>query len=402
MGKLIITRWNQRICTVLTDGRKPVQLSLEAEEGEGLPAARRHSYTVNSIYIGKVQNIVKNIDAAFVDIGNGITGYYSLSENKNHLYVNPGHSKGLRIGDEIVVQVAKEAVKTKAPVLTGKLTLTGRLTVLKLGGQGVGFSSKITERKWREEMKPQLSPEVGEGLGLIVRTNGQDASAQELTEEIRLQKKRLEELLLQANHRSCYSCLLQAPSAFLTNIRDSYSWQLEEILTDDPELFQQIRSFLSQEQPRDLEKLRLYQDDLLSLKKLYSIEQTMEQATSRRVWLKSGGYLVIEPTEALVAIDVNTGKYSGHKTMEETILKINLEAAEEIGRQLRLRNLSGMILVDFIDMAPKEHKERLLGYLKQVVEKDPVKTTVVDITALNLVELTRKKIHRPLHEQLSI
>lgn len=391
MSKLVITYWNQRICTVLTDGRKPVQLSLEADGGET---------SLNSIYIGKVQNVVKNINAAFVDIGNGVIGYYSLSDNQRHLFVNPARSGALRNGDEIIVQVAKEAVKTKALGLTGKLTLTGRLAVLKLGGKGIGFSGKITDRKWKEGMRPILAEEVDDGEGLIVRTNGQDASPQELTEEIRALKRRLQKLLEQAPYRSCYSCLFQAPSAFLANIRDSYSWQLEEIITDIPNLYQQIHGFLSQEQTQDLGKLRLYEDELMPLGKLYALDQVIEQATSRRVWLKSGGYLVIEPTEALVVIDVNTGKYSGRKTMEETILKINLEAAEEIGRQLRLRNLSGIILVDFIDMATEEHKECLLGHLKQVVGKDPVKTTVVDITPLNLVELTRKKIHRPLHEQL--
>ena len=122
---------------------------------------------------------------------------------------------------------------------------------------------------------------------------------------------------------------------------------------------------------------------------------------SRKVWLKSGGYLVVEPTEALVVIDVNTGKYSEKKTLRETILKINLEAAEEIGRQLRLRNLSGIILIDFIDMAEEADRKALLSYLEEVVKKDPIKTTVVEMTKLNLVELTRKKIHKPLHEQLA-
>ncbi len=131
------------------------------------------------------------------------------------------------------------------------------------------------------------------------------------------------------------------------------------------------------------------------------MEKVLEECLSKRVWLKSGGYLVIEPTEALVVIDVNTGKYSEKKTMKETILKINLEAAEEIGRQLRLRNLSGIILVDFIDMEEEEHKKLLLDRLEKVVGKDPIKTLVVDITRLNLVELTRKKIQRPLYEQLA-
>lgn len=391
MSKLIITHWNQWICSVLTDGRKPVQISLEPEQGEML---------VNSIYIGKVQNIVKNINAAFIDIGNGVNGYYSLSENQAHWYVNPSHSGTLRAGDEIIVQVARDAVKTKAPVLTGKLTLTGRLSVVTLGGHGIGFSSKIHDRSWKERMKPLLSSEAGGDVGLIVRTNGQEASGEELLEEIRALKQTLYALVHQAYCRSCYTCLFQAPSAYLTNIRDMYSGLLERIITDDTALFQEIHRFLAETQPKDLDKLRLYEDELLPLGKLYAVDQAVEQALSKRVWLKSGGYLVIEPTEALVVIDVNTGKYSGKKTMEETILKINLEAAEEICRQIRLRNLSGIIIVDFIDMASEEDKKLLFQHLEQAAGMDPVKTTVVDMTSLNLVELTRKKIRRPLHEQI--
>ena len=241
---------------------------------------------------------------------------------------------------------------------------------------------------------------MGEEFGLIIRTNGKGASADELAAEIRGLRKLFCKLLETAPYRSCHSRLYQAPSSFLANIRNAYAEQLGEIITDDPQLFEEIRGFLTQEQPEDLEKLRFYQDPLLSLGKLYQLEQVICRALEKRVWLKSGGYLVIEPTEALVVIDVNTGKYSGKKTMQETILKINLEAAEEIGRQLRLRNLSGMIIVDFIDMAAEEDRRLLLEHLMAVVSMDPVKTVVVDYTRLNLVEMTRKKIHRPLHEQV--
>ena len=172
-------------------------------------------------------------------------------------------------------------------------------------------------------------------------------------------------------------------------------------MTDDEELYQELQAYLKESQPEDLDKLRWYQDPLLPLKSLYRLNRAVEEATSPRVWLKSGGYLVIEPTEALVVIDVNTGKYAEKKTMSETILKINLEAAREIGRQLRLRNLSGIIIIDFIDMKEEEHRRQLLKELEEVVRRDPIKTTVVEITRLNLVELTRKKLHRPLYEQLA-
>ena len=174
---------------------------------------------------------------------------------------------------------------------------------------------------------------------------------------------------------------------------------MEEILTDDPEIYGQIKEYLSVYQREDLEKLRLYSDPMVSLGKVYQLEKAMEEALSRHVWLRSGGYLVIDPTESMTVIDVNTGKYTGRKNLHDTIMKINLEAAGEISRQLRLRNLSGIIVVDFIDMESEEDKKLLLKTLSAYCLADPVKTTVVDITKLNLVEITRKKIRRPLYEQ---
>lgn len=421
MEKLIITHWEQAVCTALVADRKVIQLGLAPEE-EGPK--------LNDIYVGRVQSIQKNISAAFVDIGAGVTGYYSLRGDMDHLYTDQrkrsaqGPARKLKVGDEIVVQVCREAVKTKAPVLTEKLSFAGKRIVLTLGKSGIGFSGKITDQKWKQDVKDALLPllkepwggpqdkiwaqeapglpaERGQEIGIIIRTNGKDAAIEELQAEIGQLKDICQRVLSNASYRSCYSLLYQAPPAFLAQIRNAYADRLEEIVTDDPALYGRIDRFLREEQPEDGGKLRLYQDALLPLKELYSLDKAIEDALAKRVWLKSGGYLVIEPTEALVSIDVNTGKYSGKKSRRETILKINLEAASEIGRQLRLRDLSGIILIDFIDMEEEEDHVRLFEHLRAVVQQDPVKTTVVDMTKLDLVELTRKKLHRPLHEQLA-
>ena len=172
----------------------------------------------------------------------------------------------------------------------------------------------------------------------------------------------------------------------------------DEIVTDQTDLFEELKRYLGEYQKEDLGKLRFYEDRLLPLSKLYSLNTVMERALSRQVWLKSGGYLVIDPTEAMTVIDVNTGKYSGKKNSAETIRMINLEAAEEIGRQMSLRNLSGIILVDFIDMDKKENREELLERMREICRRDPIRTTVVDMTALNLMEITRKKLKKPLME----
>lgn len=395
MDKLVITRWKDRVLTaVFTDG-KVTSLTLEPESSSSL---------LNNIYIGKVQKVVSNIGAAFIEIGGGQTGYYSLEENQPVILNRPG-AKKLCPGDELVVQVSKDAVKTKAPVLTGRLTFTGRYCVLTPGKGGVNFSAKLTDPAIKRRLKPLLEEAVGrpgyEGCGLIVRTNAAGALPEQILMELDSLFQVYQRVVEESGHRTCYTCLYRSLPGYIASLRDTYTGCLESIVTDQEDYYEQLRLYLRDHQKEDLDRLFLYRDPMLSLPKLYSLEKVMEDAQNRRVWLKSGGYLVIEPTEAMVVIDVNTGKYSGRKTMQETILKINLEAAEEIGRQLRLRNLSGIIIVDFIDLEKDEDREMLMRHLTEAVARDPVKTTVVEMTKLNLVEMTRKKVRRPLHEQLA-
>ncbi|WP_349674166.1 ribonuclease E/G [Lacrimispora sp.] len=389
MNKLIITRWNGCIITLLQSGKETLQIDIEPEES--------HSFLGN-IYIGKVNNIVKNINAAFVDIGNGQMGYLSLGDSSVHFADGHMFDGKLRQGDEIVVQVERDAVKTKAPVLTGNLNITGRYFVLTSGKKQIGFSAKIQDSGWKLQMKDYLEGEK-EDWGIIVRTNAYSAPMDSLKEELQLLKGRLSDILTHAGHRTCYSLLYGSAPSYLSGLRDSFQSSLESVVTDEQDIYDAIKEYLSEHQQEDLHLLTYYEDSLLPLKKLYRIEKTMSEALGKKVWMKSGGYLVIEPTEALVVIDVNTGKYSGKKALRETIMKINLEAAEEIGHQIRLRNLSGIIVIDFIDMEREEDKKFLLKRLEEIVSRDPVKTTVVEITKLNLVELTRKKIRKPLCEQ---
>ena len=171
-----------------------------------------------------------------------------------------------------------------------------------------------------------------------------------------------------------------------------------EIVVEDVELYEEIKTFLEKHQPEDLKNLKLYQDKLLPLHKLYSLEKEIEHALNERVWLKSGAYLVIQPTEALTVIDVNTGKCVSKKKDDETMLKINLEAAREAARQIRLRNLSGIIVIDFINMDNENSMQALLEFFQRELKKDAITTTLVDVTKLQLVEVTRKKVRKPLHE----
>ena len=394
MDKLVITRWRDKVLTAVFSGRKPLALTLEPEQGGSL---------LNNIYIGKVQKVVKNISAAFVEIGGGRVGYLPLEGTCPRVLNRPG-AKNLAPGDELIIQVEKDAVKTKAPVVTCRLSFAGRYCVLTAGKPGVNFSSRLTDQSFKRRVRPVLEEAVRarghEACGLIVRTNAGEAGEEQLLAELAVLFDQYESVQNQGNHRVCYSCLYRSLPGYMASVRDSLGGSLEAVLTDQADVYEELKHYLALNQQKDLEKLSFYDDPLLSLGALYSLDKVMEEALGKRVWLKSGGYLVIEPTEAMVVIDVNTGKYSGKKTLQETILKINLEAAVEIAHQIRLRNLSGIILVDFIDMEPGENREILLKALSEAVSADPVKTAVVDMTKLNLVEMTRKKVRGPLHEQV--
>jgi Rne/Rng family ribonuclease len=390
LNKLIITRWNGSVITLLQSGKETVSVNIEPEENQSV---------LGNIYIGKVNHIVKNINAAFVDIGGGQMGYLNLSDANIHFLDQRPYDGKLRQGDEIIVQVERDAVKTKAPVLTGNLNFTGRYFVLTSGKKQIGFSTKIMDQAWKQEMKSYLEPRKQEDFGMIVRTNAYKVPKEELESELIQLMDSFRKLLDNAKHRTCYSLLYSSAPSYLTGLRDSLKSSLEAVITDEPDIYEAVREYLIQNQPEDLGLLTRYEDKLLPLGKLYRIDKTMDEALGKRVWLKSGGYLVIEPTEALVVIDVNTGKYSGKKELRETIKKVNLEAAEEIGHQLRLRNLSGIIIIDFIDMEAEEDRRILMDRLEGILSKDPVKTTVVEMTKLNLVEVTRKKIRKPLYEQ---
>ena len=236
-------------------------------------------------------------------------------------------------------------------------------------------------------------------MGIIVRTNASGVSEEELSREYEHLKEQYQYLRQQAIHRSLYSCVLRNRPAYLSSVMGSRSEDLKEILTDDAEIYKEMGQFLRDEMPGDEEKLRLYEDRMLPLKALYRMEKEMSEALAERVWLKSGGYLVIEATEALTIIDVNTGKCIAGRDKQAAIRKINQEAAGEIARQLRLRNLSGIILVDFVDMTEPGADEELLAMMQKLLKRDPLKASAVDMTALGLMELTRKKQKKTLKEQ---
>lgn len=338
-GKLIFTRLRERRAAVLVNARGVIAMRV----------LRPDASKVGGIYLGKVQNMAKNIDACFVEILPGELCFLPLREAGAAHLTNRKADGTLKAGDELVVMVTRDAQKTKRASATADLSRMKQLLV-----------------------KSGSTPE-----------NVLEA---------------LQSLLEQSAHKVCFTCLLKPSEAVyevLEQLADPSEYS--EILTDDPQICQLLSEGdhpLLKQKP-----VRFYDDPAISLCLLYSLERGTEEALDTRVWLKCGGYLVIEPTEAMTVIDVNSGKNEAKKAGEDTYYQVNLEAAEEVARQLRLRNLSGIIIVDFINMAEKERQKELLETLRELTAKDPLHPRVVDMTPLGLVEITRKKTHPALAEQ---
>ena len=391
--KLLIEKRDNRIRTYFIEDGDIVEIhSASASPSE----ADRHR--LGDIYIGKVSNIVPNIGAAFIEIEKGVNCYYDMKDVKSAIFTHKSGNKQLCIGDELVVQISREAIKTKAPTVTGNLSFTGRYAVLTHGNTRIGVSSKIP-KSLREEYKRELAGLQNDDFGLIVRTNAKDAPFEDVLEEINALKDEYYSLVRTAETRVCFSCLKSAPPSYIADLKNVYMDGMEAIIIGDHDLYTRIHMFFQAELPEKLDLLELYDNPSFPLDKLYSTQTALDKALMERAWLKTGGYLIIQPTEALTVIDVNSGKNTSKSDSEDGAMKVNLEAAREAARQIRLRNLSGIILVDFINLNRDENTHRLLHEFRYYLSKDPIQTTLVDMTTLGLVEVTRKKVRRPLYEE---
>ena len=409
---LLIIERNEQILSLLYQDNRLVQVKAHDKREDG-PS----SLPLNAIYIGKVKNVVPSIDAAFVEVCNGQMGFLPMKHAKNPIIVNRKYDGRVVAGDEILVQIEKEGIKTKDPGLTCNLSFTGKYCVLTTGKHNLGFSTKLnysvkeslkkTFDVWKIEDILQ-----NENVGMVVRTNVsnlvEDSNIAENEVDIDTASKldifrnELDTLFIQkrnvldsVSYRTCFSCLYQPMEGYLQDIRDTYEDSFDKIITNCASVYEKIR-----EEFPHLHNVEFYEDSRISLDKLYSVETRLKEALDERVWLKSGAYLIIQQTEALTVVDVNSGKIQKKNPKDDIYLEINKEAAREIALQLQLRNLSGIIIIDFISHNTKEQDNELLCYLSSLVKKDPVKTNVIDMTPLGLVEVTRKKIHKSLKEQL--
>ncbi len=363
-------------------------------------------FPIGIVLIGKVANVAKQIDGVFIKMESikgreSAVGYLSLKENDACRPLNRKPDGRILSGDEIAVQVTKEAQKSKNFQLTTKISLAGQFVVVKKGTGKVHYSHKYSraERDRLQEAFEEWKAEMDQNgffrdIDITFRTNASAVKGDIWKEELIDYVSQMNEIDQMSQTRTTYSILWKPETAYLDLLKNLPLASLDEIVTDEKDVYEElIKHPYANGTP-----IRLYEDNRISLQKVYSLNTRLQELLSRRVYMKSGATLMIEQTEALISIDVNSGGAEKKTDPEAFYFKINMEAVKEVCYQLSARNLCGMILIDFINMKDQDHVEELLYALKEEVKKDPVLTSFVDYTKLGLAELTRKKTSAPLRD----
>ncbi|MCS7172198.1 MAG: Rne/Rng family ribonuclease [Armatimonadetes bacterium] len=370
----------------------------------------RDEPVVGNIYKGRVANVLRGMDAAFVDIGLARNAFLHVSdvraqriggEELEDAIGRGAIQQRLRPGQEIIVQVTKEPTGTKGARVTTYVALPAYYLVLMPTVSYVGVSRRIeseAERRRLREIAERIRPAK---MGLIVRTAAQGASERDLQNDLRYLLSVWNRVLERARHLRAPALLYQDLRLIRRVVRDLFTEEVSRFVVDSPREYEQIMDLVKSYAPHLRSRLELYQGEEPVFEH-FGIEREIQNALRRKVWLPSGGYLVIDRTEAFTVVDVNTGKYVGKIDLETTILHTNLEAAREVVRQIRLRDIGGIILVDFIDMENEQHRRQVLRALEEAIRTDRTRTHLIDLTQLGLVELTRKRVHQDLEHVLRI
>lgn len=357
-----------------------------------------------NIYLAVARNVLPGMEAAFLDFGASKNGVLYASDVGGNVKRNGGRD-GKRIedvlkeGDNVLVQVTKDAMGAKGARLTGMPSLPGRYLVLVPDSDSVGISRRLPDAD-RNRLREVINEVRPKGFGVIVRTAALHASAEELAADISRLTKQWASISEEAENGAAPSLIHREPELLIKVIREHFTADFRKLLIDDRASYDTVVSYLQSTAPDLVSKVLFYKDEI-DLFDRYHVDDQLKKALDRKVFLPSGGHLVIDRTEALTVIDVNTGKFVGSSNLEATVLQNNLEAAEEIGRQLRLRDIGGIIVIDFIDMESTSNQQKVLRRLKETLAKDKTRTQVFDVSHLGLVEMTRKNVSAGLLEQFS-
>lgn len=362
-----------------------------------------------NIYVGRVENVLPGMEAAFVDIATPKNAVLYRSD----ITWDPSEIEGVKKGEKprieqvlkdrqtILCQVTKNPIAHKGARLTQEVSIPGRFVVFVPNSNTIGISKRLADQE-RKRLRKILDKARPEGHGLIVRTAAEGVTAEEIQRDVRHLAAQWEEINKIAQGQNSPRLIYREPPMAVRMIREEFNADFRSVMIDDPELFEEIRSYAETVAPALAERVELYDNaDPLAMFERYHVSEQLAKALDRKVWLPSGGSLIIEATEALTVIDVNTGKNVGSSSLEETVLHNNLEAAEEIARQLRLRDIGGIIVVDFVDMEVRENRDQVVRKLKEALRRDKTRTQVFPISELGLVEMTRKRIGEGLLETVA-
>jgi ribonuclease G len=377
---------------------------------------------VGDIYLGKVDAVLPGIQAAFVDIGTEKAGFLhasDLAEEEDDEGEGESNGNGggngrrsrkqippiqdqVKKGDSILVQVTKEPIGTKGPRLTAQVSMPGRFLVYMPGSSHVGISRKIEGREERSRLR-RMAKEIlppDSGAGIIVRTVGEEVTQDTLQKEFKRLHEQWQKIQRRAKSQKAPAQVHREAKLISGIIRDLFSDKFDRLVVDSKEIYNEIHQYVSNVAPDLIDRVQLYQDPIPLFDK-HGVDDAIQAAFQRRVDLQSGGYVIIEPTEALVSIDVNTGRYTGKKDPEHTILRTNLDAAKEIAKQLRLRDVGGIIVVDFIDMESQANRDKVLHELKSHLGRDRARTKAFEVSDLGLIEMTRQRVRPSLFQSLT-
>jgi len=396
MEKLLISYTPFETRVGFIEGNQLVEFYVERPSEKGL---------VGNIYKAKVVRVVPGINSAFVDLGLSRTAFLfgddimpsgEVDWDKEGIMITHLHEI-LKEGQEILVQVIKEPIGNKGARVSTNLTLPGHYLVYLPYMNHIGISRKINNEKDRKRLREMLDKIRPLNTGWIIRTAAVEASEEDLKIEMEFLLNFWQEIKEKAEKVKAPALIYEELNIALRAIRDLFNKQISAIIVDNKEFYEQIKNFLNKFFPHLTPYVELYEghEDIFTA---HGIQIDIKKILSRKVWLKSGGFIVIEPCEAFTAIDVNTGRYTGTKELEETVFKINLEAAEEIAYQLRLRNIGGLIIIDFIDMENPEHQELVVQTLKEALKKDKAKHSILPISPFGILQMTRERKRESLYQ----
>jgi len=390
---VIDTEGEETRVAVLEDGRL-VEIYIERSVSQGV---------VGNVYKGRVDNVLPGMQAAFVDIGLDKNAFLYVDDAGALIGGRDGRRRRnvsvrdmVRVNQEIVVQVTKEAMGGKGPRVTTYCTLPGRYLVLMPTVQYIGVSRRIKGERERARLRKLAERIKPPDAGLIVRTAAEGRDERELRQDLDLLTKVWAKIQARAQSAKAPALLHRDFGLVYRIVRDLFTDDVDRLHVDSRHEYDRILELLDLISPHLKDRVHLFQSRERSIFELYGIDSAIEEALKRRVWLKSGGYIVIDETEALTVVDVNTGKYVGSTNLEDTVYKTNLEAAREIARQLRLRDIGGIVIVDFIDMDSPAHRQKVLEVFEESLRKDRTRVHIMGLTQLGMVELTRKKVREGL------